>query len=188
MAAPGSRCEPEDVGPGSGSSKHEPRPAARIASLSRLPRHCGHPAGVEIFRVWELRVVPHLSIPSWVTATSRSRPLKRVPLYSAHLPPVSLDGCGRAARRDQAGVARGRCGAGEEGASLGGERREEVPGRSRGCQLRPSRASALCRPAGSQPCRPVGRERGPPAPPPPAGATRWVFTLGRRRPPPRALR
>lgn len=134
-----------------------------------------------------LRAVPHLSVPSWVTATSPSRPLKRAPRCSAHLPPVSLDGGGRAAQRDAAGVARGRCGAGEEGASLGGERREEAPGRSRGCQLRPSRASALCRPAGYQPCGPVGRERGPPEPPPPAGATGWVFTLG-RHPPPRALR
>lgn len=98
-----------------------------------------------------------------------------------------LDGCGRAARRDAARVARGRCGAGEEGASLGGERREEAPGRSRGCQLRPSRASALCGPAGSQPCGPVGRQRGPPESPPTAGATGWVFTPG-RHPPPRALR
>lgn len=116
--------------------------------------------------------------PSWFTATSLSRTLKRAPRCSAHLlPPVSLDGCGRAARRDAAGVARGRCGAAEEGASLGGERREEAPGRSRGCQLRPSRASALCRSAGSQPCGPVGRrERGPPAPPLPAGTTGWVFT------------
>lgn len=98
-------------------------------------------------RVETSRVVPHLSVPSWVTATSRSRPLKRAPRGSAHLlPPVSLDGCGRAARRDAAGVARGRCGAGEEGASLGGERREEAPGRSRGCQIRLSRVSALCRP------------------------------------------
>lgn len=70
---------------------------------------------------------------------------------------------------------------------MGGERREEAPGRSRGCQLRPSRASARCRPAGFQPCGPVGRERGPPEPPLPAGATGWVFTLG-RHPPPRALR
>lgn len=49
----------------------------------------------------------------------------------------------RAARRDAAGVARGRCGAGEEGASQGGERREEAPGRSRGRQLRPSRAHSV---------------------------------------------
>lgn len=91
-------------------------------------------------------------VPSRVTATSQSRPLKRAPRCSAHLPPpVSLDGCGRAKPEGtRLEVARGRCGAGEEGASLGGERREEAPGRSRGCQLRPSRASALRRPAGSQ--------------------------------------
>lgn len=169
------------------SSKSKPRPDSRVAPFSRLSRHRGQPAGVEASRVWVLRVVPHLSVPSWVTVTSQSGPLKRAPGCSAHLPPVSLDGCGRAARRDAAGVARGRCGAGEEGASLGGERQEEAPGRSRGCQLLPSRASALGRPAGFQPSGPVGRERGPPEPPLPAGATGWVFTLG-RHPPPRALR
>lgn len=117
-------------------------------------------AGVETSRVWELRVVPHLSVPSWVTATSLSRPLKRAPRGSAHLPPVSLDGCGRAARRDAAGVARGRCGAGEEGASLGGERREEAPGRSRGCQIRLSRVSALCRPQVPSLAAPWGESAG----------------------------
>ncbi|MEJ1270850.1 hypothetical protein NN561_001679 [Cricetulus griseus] len=66
------------------------------------------------------------------------------------------DGCGRAARRDAAGVARGRCRAGEEGASQGGERQEEAPGREELQRPASPEPSALCLRAGSQPRGPVG--------------------------------
>lgn len=179
---PGIRCEPGDVGPGSRSRNREPRPDARVASLPRLPRSR---RGRDIPGVGAASGLSSLRPFAGHCDTSVPSPFSALPLGSARLllPPISLDGCGRAASGGtrleslEGGVGPARRGL--RWAGRGGRRRCRG-GAAAASFARAERAHSVA-PWVPSLAAPVGKERRPPAPPLPA-------RLRHCRPPPRALR